>query len=185
LVESLYTVNHILNVFLAHLRKTNIDLLAAKLETLADKDVLIVVSPFFYGISFARYYEVSTAWMTLPEITDQSAQRFDMFKIKTLQNEPIKNVVQKIISTLQNGHRVWLVGGLNFLRPGEVPAVLPPAPHSPYGWSAVSYMITWSQEAAFAIQTYGRTIEEISIPGVDQVSEFENVSLFVVNSKRL
>jgi hypothetical protein len=168
----------------AHIRKTNIDLLAAKLETLADKDDLIVVSPFFYGITFARYYNGSTAWTTLPEITDQSAQRVDLFKIKMMQNEPIKPVLQKMTKTLQNGHRVWLVGRLNFLLPGEAPTILPPAPNSPYGWSALSYMTTWSEEAAFALQTYGRSLEEISIPCVDQVSKFENVPLFVVNGRQ-
>ena len=168
----------------AHLRKTNIDLLAARLEKLADKDDLIVVNPFYYGISFARYYKGSTAWTSLPEITDHSAQRFDMLKIKMMQNEPIKRVVQKITITLQTGHSVWLVGRLNFLRPGEIPIVLPPAPHSPYGWNAVAYMTTWSEEAAFAVQTHGQAIEEISIPGTNPVSEHENVPLFVVNSRK-
>lgn len=125
-----------------------------------------------------------TEWMTLPEIADNSVQRYDMFKIKMMENEPIKPLLQKMVSTLQNGHRVWLVGGLNFLRPGEIPGVLPPAPNSPYGWSEDAYMITWSQEAAFALQTYGRTLEEISIPGVDPVNKFENVPLMVVQGWR-
>jgi hypothetical protein len=164
----------------AHIRKTNMDMLAAKLETLAGKNDLIVVTPFYYGISFARYYRGSAAWVTLPEIADKSVHRYDLFKIKMMENEPIKPVLQKITKTLQNGHRVWVVGGLNFLRPGEAPTVLPPAPNSPYGWSEGMYMITWSQKAAFVLQTYGRTFEEISIPGVDQVNEFENVPLFKV-----
>ena len=168
----------------AHTRKTNMDVLAAKLEALSDKDDLIIVWPFYLGISFARYYKGPTEWMTLPEIADNSVQRYDMFKIKMMENEPIKPLLQKMVSTLQNGHRVWLVGGLNFLRPGEIPGVLPPAPNSPYGWSEDAYMITWSQEAAFALQTYGRTLEEISIPGVDPVNKFENVPLMVVQGWR-
>lgn len=41
----------------AHTRKTNMDVLAAKLEALSDKDDLIIVWPFYLGISFARYYK--------------------------------------------------------------------------------------------------------------------------------
>lgn len=160
-------------------------MLAVKLETLVGKDDLIVVTKFYYGVSFARYYKGSAAWMTLPEIADHSVHRYDMLKDKMMENEPIKPVLQKMTQTLQNGHRVWLVGGLRFLRPGEIPRVLSPAPHSPYGWSEGAYQSSWSDMAAFALQTYGHTLEMISIPCDDPVSEFENLSLMVVQGKRI
>jgi hypothetical protein len=93
----------------AHIRKTNMDLLAAKLEELSQKDDLIVVSPFYVGISFSRYYRGSTTWITLPEVSDHSMHRYDLFKIKMTQNEPIKPVLQKMIGALKDGHRVWSV----------------------------------------------------------------------------
>lgn len=167
----------------AHVRKTNMDVLAAKLETLAGKDDLIVVTPFYYGISFARYYKGSAAWVTLPEIADHNLHRYDMLKYKMMEKEPIKPVLQKMTKTLQNGHRVWLVGGLNFLRPGEIPGVLPPAPNSPDGWSEGAYQSAWSDMAAFTLQTYGHTLEKISIPVLDPVSEFENLPLLVVQGR--
>lgn len=169
----------------AHTRKTNIDVLAVKLETLVGKDDLIVVTRFYYGVSFARYYKGSATWMTLPEIADHSIHRYDMFKGKMMENEPIKPVLQKISKTLQNGHRVWLVGWLNFLRPGEIPEVLPPAPNSLYGWSEGAYQSSWSDIAAFALQTQGHTLEVISIPVDNPVSELENLPLIVVQGKRL
>jgi hypothetical protein len=168
----------------AHTRKTNMDVLAVKLEALSGKDDLIVVWPFYLGIPFARYYKGSTEWMTLPEIADHSAHRYDIFKIKMTQNEPIKPVLQKMTKTLQNGHRVWLVGGLNLLSAGEMPGMLPPAPHSPYGWSEEAYQIVWSDTAAFTLQTHGQTFKEIEIPVVDPVNKFENVPLLVVQGWR-
>ena len=168
----------------AHTRRTNIDVLAAKLETLSAKDDLIVVFPFNCGITFARYYKGATPWITLPETNDHSVHRADMFKIKMMEKEPIKLVLQKITKTLQNGHRVWLVGGLYFLRPGESPFQLPPAPNSPYGWSEKAYQIAWSQQAASALQTYGKTIETITILMDNPVNIFENIPLLVVNDWR-
>ena len=169
----------------AHTRKTNIDVLSVKLETLAGKDDLIVVTTFYYGVSFARYYKGSTQWMTLPEIADHSVHRYDLLKGKMMEYEPIKPVLQKITKTLQNGHRVWLVGGLRFLRPGEIPHILPPAPNSPYGWSEGAYQSSWSAMAAFTLQTYGQSLEKISIPVDDPVNEFENLPLMVVQGRRL
>lgn len=169
----------------AHVRRTNMDVLAAKLETLAGKNDLIVVTPFYYGVSFARYYKGPTAWITLPEITDHTVHRYDLLKDKMMQNGPIEDVLQKMTETLQNGRRLWVVGHLSAPHPGEVPPDLPPAPDSPYGWSEGAYQHAWSKMAAFTIQNYGRTFERISIPVDHPVSKFENLPLLVVQGGRM
>ncbi len=168
----------------AHTRKTNMDVLAVKLEVLSAKDDLIVVWPFYLGISFARYYKGSSEWVTLPKIADNSVQRYDLFKLKMMETEPIKDVLQKMVRTLQNGHRVWFVGEVDFLSAGEMPGMLPPAPHSPYGWSGAVYQRVWSDTAAFTLQTHGQTFKAIEIPVVDPVNKFENVPLMVVQGWR-
>jgi hypothetical protein len=168
----------------AHTRKTNMDVLAAKLASLSDKDDLIVVCPFYFGVSFAYYYKGSTPWVTIPEIAEQRVHSYDMFKIKMMQTDPIKSIIQKMTKTLQNGHRVWLVGGLNFLREGETPRMLPPAPNSPYGWSEGMYQIAWSEESAFTLQTHGQTLEQIRIPIGTPVNKLEDVPLLVVQGWR-
>ncbi len=168
----------------AHTRKTNMDVLAAKLESLSNKNDLIVVCPFYLGVSFAYYYKGSTTWMTIPEITEQRVHDYDTFKSKMMQTDPIKPILQKMTRTLQNGHRVWLVGGLNFLRPGETPRMLPPAPNSPYGWSEGMYQTAWSEESAFTLQTHGQTLEQIWMPIDTPVNRFEDVPLLVVQGWR-
>jgi hypothetical protein len=167
----------------AHTRKTNVDVLAAKLETLAGKDDLVVVTRFFYGVSFARYYKGSAPWVTLPDIADHSVHRYDLVKDKMMEKEPIKPVLQKMTKTLQSGHRVWLVGRLNFLHHGEIPQELPPAPNSPYRWSQIAYEFSWSDMAAYTLQTYGRTLKVISIPVDGPVYEEENLPLMVVQDR--
>jgi hypothetical protein len=167
-----------------HTRQTNVDVLAAKLEMLADKDDLIVVTRFFYGVSFTRYYKGSAPWVTLPEIADHSVHRYDLLKNKMMEKDPVKPVLQKMTKTLQSGHRVWLVGELNFLRPGEIPQELLPSPNNlPYRWSEIAYESSWLDMAAFTLQTYGRTLKVISIPVDGPVYEEENLPLMVVQDR--
>ncbi len=164
----------------AHVRRTNVDMLAAKLETLAGPNDLIVVTTFYYGISFARYYKGSAAWVTLPDLSDHSTHRYDLLKDKMAQNEPVKDVLDKITQTLQSGHRVWVAGRLNALPPGQIPRELPPAPFSPYGWSEGAYQQTWSNMAVHALQTSGRTLQRVSVSDDIPVSPFENLPLVVI-----
>jgi hypothetical protein len=164
----------------AHVRKTNMDIVAAKLEIVAGKNDLIIVYPFYYGISFDRYYKGSAAWTTMPEITDNSVQRFDLLKLRMMQSEPIKPVLQKITRTLQEGNSVWMVGGWNLPVSDKVPVVLPPAPDSPYGWNARVYIGLWFHQAVYHIRKPGYSIMEVTVRAPGPVSKFENVPLFVV-----
>ena len=50
-------------------RLTNVDLLSAKLESVATRNDLIVLHPWWPGMTFARYFKGSTPWVTLPEIS--------------------------------------------------------------------------------------------------------------------
>ena len=80
-------------------RQTNMDLVAAKLESLAGKDDLIVINPFFFGVSFARYYHGQTPWVTVPQLTEYRIHRYDMFKDKMAEARPNASIHEKIIST--------------------------------------------------------------------------------------
>ncbi|MGB5216994.1 MAG: hypothetical protein WBN66_01725 [Smithella sp.] len=72
----------------AHTRRTNIDLLAAKIQTIADKNDLIVIRPFYYGITFNRYYSGNTLWITIPEVYDLRTPRQDIIKSIMTKNDP-------------------------------------------------------------------------------------------------
>ncbi len=165
----------------AQVRKTNMDQVAAKLETLADKNDLIIVYPFFYGISFDRYYQGSAAWTTLPEINDNKVQRFDLLMLRMTQRDPIGPVLQKITATLQAGHSVWLVGRWKVPLPEIAPAALPPAPASLYGWNSRAYVLIWVQQVIYQIRSQGYSIMPVPVQTPGPVSKFENVSLFVVS----
>lgn len=168
----------------AHIRKTNMDIIAAKLESISMKNDLIVVFSFCYGISFARYYKGTVRWVTLPEIEDHSVHRWDLYKERMMQNEPVKPVIERMLQTLKKGNRVWLTGPLTFLKKGEIPGDLAPAPQSPYGWNGYAYHRLWSRKAAFALLEHGQTVTQIPLPEPYPVNKFENSPLLVVKGWR-
>jgi len=168
----------------AQVRKTNMDIIAAKLESVSMKNDLIVVFSFVYGISFARYYKGKAMWVTLPEIEDHSVHRWDLYKKRMMQNEPVKPVIGRMLQTLKQGNRVWLTGPLTFLRKGEIPGDLAPAPQSPYGWDGYAYHVLWSRKTAFALQQHGQTVSHIPVPASYPVNKFENSPLLVVKGWR-
>jgi hypothetical protein len=112
----------------AHVRMTDVDLIAEYLEKTAAKDDLILISPWQPGVTFTRYYHGQTPWTTLPEMGELPVQRYDIFKQRMGEREPIKPLLQKIAQTLHSGHTLWIVGGLRFLLPTERPSMEPPLP---------------------------------------------------------
>jgi hypothetical protein len=167
-----------------HTRKTNMDVLATKLQTLSSKGDLIVVCPFYYGVSFARYYRGNAPWLTIPEMDDHRTHRYDLFKARMTQDDPLSPTLQKMTRTLSEGHRVWLVGELDSPRRGQIPRPLPPAPASRYGWSESAYQSAWSQMAAFTLQTHRTSLERVDLGLDTAVNPYEDVPLLVAQGWR-
>ncbi|MGZ4966727.1 MAG: hypothetical protein ACXV97_06090, partial [Chthoniobacterales bacterium] len=65
-------------------RQTNIDLVAAKLETLASRGDLILINPFPFGISFQHYYRGAASIETIPPLSDLRSHRADLLKEKMM-----------------------------------------------------------------------------------------------------
>lgn len=164
-------------------RNTNVDLLATFVENAARPGDLIVVNPWFAGITFKRYYRGDVAWMTLPPIEDLRVHRYDLLKERMVSPAPLAPVYDAIGRTLQSGHRVWLVGEVIFIPPGQVPVALPPAPQGAMGWRSIPYQIAWSVEAGYFVQTHAVRWLEVEIP-LDQPVDPEKLRLIVVEGWR-
>src|SRR5436309_2378863 len=122
-------------------RQTNVDLIAQYVHTAAQPGDLILVNPWYVGITFNRYYRGPVRWMTLPPMEDLTVHRYDLLKLRMTSAEPLAPLYGAIQGALESRHRVWLVGGLLFPPAGYVPPVLPPAPGLPTGWSDGPYTI--------------------------------------------
>ena len=164
----------------AQVRQTNTDLVAAKLGQVAAKEDLIVVVPWYYGISFERYYHGAAAWMTVPPIEFHKFHRYDLFKAQMVlpdPNAPIEPVQDRIRDTLKNGHRVWLAGASRLVQPGETLQTLSPAPDPKWGWQNEVYSSVWAAKVAAYLQFSSLRTEEISLPFTGPVNKFENMPL--------
>ena len=165
-------------------RQTNIDDVAQTLESNATRADLIVVSPWQLGVSFDRYYHGSTHWVTLPQMEDHRIHRYDLFKEKMTSSHPLDDVVDAVSHTLSSGNRVWVVGGIRFLRNHEAPLSLPPAPGSNVGWNNVAYMQSWKGQFGAFIQAHALRSRWIGSLIDGPVNPLESVPLVLVEGWR-
>lgn len=164
----------------ATLRQTNVDLVAAQVAAAAAPDDLVVVNSWYYGVSFNRYYTGQARWLTLPDIPDHRVHRYDLLKARMVSRFPIDDVLGTIAAALRSGHRVWLVGGADWPRPGETVQALPPAPFTPEGWHDWPYATSWSRQLGAYLESHAGHLTPVAVPVVDRVSALEHLPLVVV-----
>ena len=156
-------------------RETNIDAIARALEQQARPNDLIVVNPWFVGVSFNRYYHGSTRWITVPEISDHRTHRYDLLKAKMIEPDPLAGVRAAVRETATRGDHVWLVG----IAVAELPKLqepVPPAPHPEFGWNNQFYAKAWTMQFGQFMRSH--LVEaEVVVPPADQVDFGENAVL--------
>lgn len=168
----------------ATLRMTNVDQVAEMLERRAGPRDLIVVNPWFYGVSFHRYYQGPARWMTLPEMEDHRMHRYDLFKARMTSVDPLRDVRFAVRKALRSGRRVWLVGVYDPPPEGQKPPVLAPAPGGPWGWRDGPYAISWSRQLGHYLSGNAFGEEMVHDPAGSRVSGFENVPVRVFQGWR-
>ena len=161
------------------LRFTNLDSIAGYLDTQADPQDLILVQPWYAGITFDRYYHGLAHWTTIPPLEDQHSQRFDLLKVRMAEAEPNAAVFRLIQNTLQSGHQVWWVGQIVAPQPGQHLPPLPPAPHPDSGWYSGPYIQHWALQTGDLIQSHATSVQLISLPAIDPVDPVEAGQLLV------
>lgn len=158
----------------ARVRMTNLDLAAQRLnQESANKD-LIVIHPWFCGVTFHRYYKGAAEWLTLPPLADHRLQRLDLFKAQMQLDAPLHPVLEKMETTLRNGHTVWLVGHYPFSQPPRPPPKMPRPGEGPGGWNEAPYMTAYGMEVAYFLQAHGGGSRPLNIEVGQAVNPFEN-----------
>jgi hypothetical protein len=168
----------------ATLPQTNVDRVARQVAQLAAPEDLVIVDPWYYGVSFNRYYRGRAPWRTLPDLPDHRIHRYDLLKARLAAEHPIDDVLAAAAATLRSHHRVWRVGSDAWPAPGEAPPSLPPAPRSPEGWHDRPYAIAWSQQLAAFLKAHATHAADLAIPGGDRANGFEDLTLVVVEGWR-
>lgn len=171
---------------LARVRMSNVDRVAERIAAEAAPGDLVVVAPWYHGISYLRYGG-RTRWMTLPQLEDHSIHRYDLVKARMAQPDPLGDVLAAVERTLRSGNRVWVAGELTVPPPGTAIAVLPPAPGAPTGWRELPYLESWSAQLGALLRdraTAGGRVRVPAAPSDGPVSGYERMGLLVFSGWR-
>ena len=161
-------------------RLSNMDVLAQRLAAVVAPEDFVVVTPWYCGIGFERYFKSATPWTTLPPLADHSGHRYDLVHEQMKNPDAIEPVLEKISATLAAGKRVWVIGWLEIPAPGATPpAPMPPPPLKHSGWSDMPYAITWAGQAAHFLRQHARTFEQVKLPPLGEVNPNEDLKLFI------
>ena len=162
-------------------KATNIDLIAMKLQKVAGPADLIVVNPWWLGITFNRYYHGGTRWETLPMINDHQIHRFDLVKAMMLLPDPNENLRRMIVDTLKSNHRVWFVGGVHVPEANEPVLRLPDATDADSFWNSDIYLAVWSAELGRLIAPHVTGVANVPIEPVSGgINPIEDIPLIGV-----
>ncbi len=147
----------------ARLRLSNVDLVASHLEKSVDEGDLVLVNPWFFGVSFHRYYQGRARWMTVPNLEDHRMHRYDLLKAKMAAPLALTDVLNAIRGTLRSGKCVWLAGAYWVPPEGQLPPVLGPAPHGhALGWKDSPYIGSWGLRVGALLKN--RALHERVVP---------------------
>ncbi len=168
-------------------RLTNVDLVASRLRQIAQPGDFVLVNPSYNGVSFDRYYRGPAPWMTIPPIAYHRFHRYDLLKQRMMtrdQTASIRPATDRAGEALRMGHRVFVVGGLEFPPAGERPKVLPAAPLPGDRWPEDVYRSQWSSMVGYFLQHHATTLEVVPVRTRGRVSRYENLPLLAARGWR-
>jgi hypothetical protein len=162
-------------------RLTNVDLISAAIAQCAEREDLVVVDNYFYGVSFHHYYHGQASLISVPDVSDSTLHRWDLLTDTMRRSKPIQPVLDRIEQTLKAGHDVYVVGFALTNHGAVQPPDLAPAPAGTTDWSLWPYVRRWTQQVAYEVQTHALHGKVISVPCEQPVSVAEEVHAIVVS----
>jgi hypothetical protein len=168
-------------------RLTNSDAIAKVLKRQASPNDLIIVTPWYYGVGFSRYYRDSGAWTTLPAITDHRYHRYDLVAAAVQNASPqqaIAPVMRQVEQVLRSGHRVYVTGELFLPWPVSEASTFSLSHVRGEPRSGTDLDIYWTHMLGSYLRRHTLSIETLSTGNGDVVSTYENMRLLVAHGWR-
>lgn len=160
-------------------RRSNMDVVASKIQAGSREGDLVLVSPWYYGVSFHRYYRGPAEVLTLPPMPKPLFHRYDW--VKARMEDPgatTQALLAPLEATLRNGHTIWLVGEIEAPPPGRrLPPIQRP---EEIGWYDENYYELWEMYVGAFLRSHAAHAQEITIKLESPVSDLENVRLLVM-----
>lgn len=179
-LAALAIISGIFGVRVLDYRFTNVDQFAKKISGAARTNDFVVVTPWQFGITFARYFHGPCAWESVPPLGDHTAHRFDLIQIQMKNPEAMSPVLAKISTTLQAGSAVWIVGEINDVGGTNAPGVPPPPPLPRTGWHETPYRFAWNNQLGWLLHRHATNLECLDRGFAEDVNFNERSPLFKV-----
>jgi hypothetical protein len=161
-------------------------MIAAQMARLAAPQDIIVVHPWYFGLTFDHYYHGAASWTTLPPLSDYRLHRYDLLKEQLAKEHPNGPLLEKVAAALASGHKVWVVGWLPVVRSAELaPADLPPAPNPQTGWYDEPYTRVWGAQLSYLLASHATSAQVLPEPPGWSVNPLENMRVFVFSGWRV
>ena len=165
-------------------RQTNLGVIAYNVAQRVTANDLIIVTPWWLGITFDRYYKGETPWCTLPEMEDHRSYRADLMVQHMQQPSPIQSVIERAEATMKRGGMVGVVGWYRIEENGERPEPLPPAPGAATGWYELTYLVNWSDQLVYHLWRHAERRIGVDIDIDTPINEDENADMMWVQGWR-
>ncbi|MBX9788306.1 MAG: hypothetical protein K2Y37_05280 [Pirellulales bacterium] len=158
---------------------TNIDLAAAHVTEAARPGDLIIVEPWYWSVSFHRYYHGRVPWLTIPPLEVTNLHRYDLLRLQLQADDATAAVKQAIAQTLRAGGRVWIVGDLPRVIGDEAEFEKVRGQQLSTGARAA----LWSMEVGYFLQQHEQQRREVTLLNERPIM-VEEVTLFVAEGWR-
>jgi hypothetical protein len=162
------------------IRRTNMDIIAAQLQTMATIGDEIVIDPWDDAVTFNRYYHGDVKWTTLPEVSFFEYNKFDQL-MKYMTDRHVADPLNgKLSEVLRAGHRVWVVSTVDF----PVAAIASPhyqdAPDPLWGWRLWEYQFTWDNQVLYYLKSNSKSVSVVPVANDRPINHDEVSQLFRV-----
>jgi hypothetical protein len=163
----------------AGLRKTNIDLICNRLSRIENRGDLVLISPFFYGITFQRYDRGPAKFVAVPGIDFLAYCKLDLLNKSIQDPGAMTPILGEMAETLRSGHAVYLVG--DYFKPNydqTPPPTVGTAPNPVLEWNA-GPLFNWPEEIADLAGHHAKSTRELDVP-LQGISGYERPGVRVV-----
>src|SRR5205823_3939329 len=149
-------------------------------EQSATKGDYVVLADWTHGVTFHRYYRGSAAWQTVPPLPPDAhdIHRSDLAFNQMRRGDAIGPVLDSVVGTLRDGHRVFYIGHLPDQLPSEHPQAYlvkrikdrnPPAP-----------IEMWHYELDYTFRELATQVTRFPVNFKWPISSYEDLELAVL-----
>jgi hypothetical protein len=162
------------------IRRTNMDIIAAQLQTAARSGDVILIDPWDDAVTFKRYYHGEVRWTTIPEISFFEYNKFDQLLKYMTDRHVVEPLNADLSAVLREGHRVWVISTVEF---PEIPIASPhvqDAPDPLWGWRLWEYQMTWDNQVLYFLKSNSKRVEPVPVANDRPINHDEVSQLWYV-----